>query len=72
VSRPRFLSDVDIASITYEDRLTRFGFEYVEEFFSTVGVRIEAVFGEEPEDTRELVDDLISIKTSFDGETPGA
>jgi len=63
---------VDVAPITYEGRLTRFGFEYVEEFFSTVGVRIEAVFGEEPKDTRELVDDLISIKTSSAGRLRGA
>jgi predicted site-specific integrase-resolvase len=71
VSRPRLLSDVDVASRTYEERLTRFGFEYVEEFFSTVGVRIEAVFGEEPKDTRELVEDLISIKTSSAGRLRG-
>ena len=31
---------VDIILITYKDRLTRFGFEYIEEFFSTVGVKI--------------------------------
>ena len=29
---------VDVVLITYKDRLTRFGFEYLEEFFSTVGV----------------------------------
>ena len=43
---------VDIVLITYKDRLTRFGFEYIEEFFSTMGVKIEAVFWEEPKDTK--------------------
>ena len=59
---------VDVVLITYKDRLTRFVFEYIEEFFSTMGVRIEVVFGEEPKDgTQELVEDLISIITSFAG-----
>ena len=62
---------VDIILITYKDRLTRFGFEYLEEFFSTVGVRIEVVFGEEPKDTQELVEDLISIVTSLAGKIYG-
>ena len=29
---------VDVVLITYKDRLTRFGFEYIEEFFLTMGV----------------------------------
>lgn len=57
--------------ITYKDRLTKFSFEYLEEFFSAMGVRIEVVFGEEPKDTRELVEDLISIITSFAGKIYG-
>ena len=62
---------VDVVLITYKDRLTRFGFEYLEEFFSTTGVRIDVVLGEEPEDTKELVEDLISIITSFAGKIYG-
>jgi len=63
---------VDIVLITYKDRLTRFGFEYIEEFFSTMGVKIEVVFGEEPkDDAQELVEDLISIITSFAGKIYG-
>jgi len=59
---------VDVALITYRDRLTRFGFEYIEGFFSTMGVKIEVVFGEEPkDDAQELVEDLISIIISFSG-----
>jgi excisionase family DNA binding protein len=63
---------VDVVLITYKDRLTRFGFEYLEEFFSTMGVKIEVVFREEPKDaTQELVEDLISIITSFAGKIFG-
>jgi putative resolvase len=63
---------VDVVLITYKDRLTRFGFEYIKEFFSTMGVKIEVVFGEEPKDaTQELVEDLIPIITSFAGKIYG-
>ncbi|WP_054844643.1 IS607 family transposase [Vulcanisaeta souniana] len=63
---------IDVVLITYKDRLTRFGFEYLEEFFSTMGVKIEIVFGEEPKDaTQELVEDLISIIASFAGKIYG-
>ncbi|PCN50826.1 IS607 family transposase [Candidatus Geothermarchaeota archaeon ex4572_27] len=59
---------VDIVVITYRDRLTRFGFEYLEYFFRQYGVKIEVVYGEEPKDAyQELVEDLIAIVTSFAG-----
>jgi len=57
---------VDIVVVTYRDRLTRFGFEYLEHFFNQHGVKIEVVFREEPKDVyQELVEDLIEIITSF-------
>jgi len=63
---------VDIVVITYRDRLTRFGFEYLEHFFNQHGVRIEVVFGEETKDAyQELVEDLIEIITSFAGKLYG-
>jgi excisionase family DNA binding protein len=63
---------VDIVVITYRDRLTRFGFEYLEHFFNQHGVKIEVVFGEEPKDAyQELVEDLIEIITSFAGKLYG-
>jgi predicted site-specific integrase-resolvase len=63
---------VDVVVVTYGDRLTRFGFEYLEYFFKQYGVRIEVVFGEEPKDAyQELVEDLIEIVTSFAGELYG-
>ncbi len=59
-------------SISYKDRLTRFGFKYLEEFFSSHGVRIEVVLGEEPKDLQqELIEDLIAIVTSFAGRLYG-
>jgi len=63
---------VDVVIITYRDRLTRFGFEYLEYFFEQYGARIEVVFGEEPRDAyQELVEDLIGIVTSFTGKLYG-
>jgi len=63
---------VDVVVITYKDRLTRFGFEYLEYFFKQYNVRIEAVLGEEPKDAyQEFVDDLMSIITSFAGKLYG-
>jgi len=62
----------DVVAITFKDRLTRFGFEYLEYFFKQYGVRIEVVFGEEPKDAyQELVEDLIAIVTSFAGKLYG-
>ena len=58
--------------ITYRDRLTRFGFRYLEQYFSSHGVEIEVIFDDEsktPE--KELVEDLLSIVTSFAGKLYG-
>ena len=59
--------------ITYKDRLTRFGFKYLEQYFNSHGVEIEVIFddgGKTPE--KELVEDLIAIVTSFAGKLYGA
>lgn len=62
----------DIA-ITYKDRLTRFGFGYLERYFSSYGVKIHVVNGEDDKKSlqEELVDDLLSIVTSFSGKLYG-
>jgi excisionase family DNA binding protein len=63
---------VDVVVVTYRDRLTRFGFEYLEHFFKQFGVRVEVVFGEELKNAyQELVEDLIEIVTSFAGKLYG-
>ncbi len=63
---------VDVVVITYKDRLTRFGFEYLEYFFKQYGVQVETVYGDEPKDAyQELVEDLIAIVTSFAGKLYG-
>lgn len=63
---------VDVVVVTYKDRLTRFGFEYLEYFFKQYGVRIEVVLGEEPKDTyQELVEDLLAVVISFAGKLYG-
>ena len=62
----------DVVVITYKDRLTRLGFEYLKYFFRQYGARIEAVYGEEPKDAyQELIEDLLAIVTSFAGKLYG-
>jgi DNA binding domain, excisionase family len=63
---------IDVVVVTYRDRLTRFGFEYLEYLFRQYGVRVEAILGDEPKDSRqELVEDLIEIVNSFAGKFYG-
>jgi putative resolvase len=63
---------IGVVVVAFKDRLTRFGFSYLERYFSSHGVRIEVVNGEEPKDAyQELVEDLIAIVTSFAGKLYG-
>jgi len=56
----------DILLVAYKDRLTRFGFKYLEELFKTYGVKVIVAFQESPKDFyQELVEDLIEIVSSF-------
>ena len=58
--------------VNYPDRLTRFGFGYLNEFFSSYGVKITVL--EERENTsvqQEMVDDMIAIITSFSSKIHG-
>lgn len=58
--------------ITDKDRLTRFGFHYLEEFCKSFGVRIHVQNGEENKTLEaELVQDMLSIVTSFSGKLYG-
>jgi putative resolvase len=66
-------SQIEAVFITHKDRLTRFGFEYLETFFNSYGCRIETVDSEKvKEPQQELVEDLIAIVTSLAGRIYGA
>ncbi len=57
---------IDAVVVAYKDRLTRFGFEYLEELFKAYGVKVVVAFQDEPKDyMQELVEDLVAIVTSF-------
>ncbi|ACX51671.1 DNA binding domain protein, excisionase family [Ammonifex degensii KC4] len=59
-------------AVTYPDRLTRFGFEYLEEYFSSFGVEVLVLNREEDRSPQqELVGDLLTIVTSFAGKLYG-
>jgi putative resolvase len=63
---------IGVVVVAFKDRLTRFGFRYLERYFSSHGVRIEVVNGEEPKDAyQELVEDLIALVPSFAGKLYG-
>ncbi len=54
--------------ITNKDRLTRFGYEYLEELFSMADVELIALQEKENKELQEeLVDDMMSLLASFSG-----
>ena len=58
--------------ITYKDRLTRFGFEYLEDYFGQFGVKIISLNKKTEQSVQqEMIDDLIAIVTSFSGRIHG-
>ncbi len=62
---------VDVVLITYRDRLTRFGYKYLQFFFEKHGARIEEVLHDEKEPLEELIEDFLSIIVSFAGKIYG-
>ena len=61
----KLLTDASIGVVVVEhrDRLTRFGFAYIEQLMQMQGRRLEVIF---PSDTdNELVDDFIAVITSM-------
>jgi len=59
-------------TITYEDRLTRFGQEFLETLFSCFGVRLTVLDpGGEKTPEQELTDDLLALIASFSGRLYG-
>ena len=58
--------EIDAVVVAYRDRLTRFGFEYLEELFRAYGAEVYVAFQEEPKDyVQELVEDFVELVTSF-------
>lgn len=56
-------ASVGIVVIEHRDRLTRFGFNYIEQLMNMQGRRLEVIF---PSDTdNDLVDDFIAVITSM-------
>ena len=64
---------IDRIFILYRDRLTRFGFGYLEQFCTAFGTKIEIISDEESDKSAEdeLAEDLVSIIHSFSGKLYG-
>jgi len=63
--------EVSKVIITYPDRLTRFGFKTLQQFFQNYGTEIIVINQEEKEPREELVEDLITIVSNFAGKLYG-
>lgn len=65
--------EVTDVAVRYKDRLTRFGYGYLKEYFKSYDVTIHILDEKAPNKTvqEELADDLISIITSFSGKLYG-
>lgn len=64
---------VDFVVIEYQDRLARFGYEYIQRYCLDNGVAIEILNQQENKDlNQEMVDDLISIVSSFSARIYGS
>jgi excisionase family DNA binding protein len=58
--------------VTYPDRLTRFGHEYLAAFFASCGVTLTVLdAGENTTAEQELADDLVAVVASFSGRLYG-
>jgi putative resolvase len=67
-SRPKLLKlltdpTIGVLVVEHRDRLTRFGFNYLEQLMQMQGRRIEVIFPSETDN--DLVDDFIAIITSM-------
>lgn len=64
---------VNKVCVTYKDRLTRFGFHYLESVFLAKGVKIVVLndVSQEKDVQQELVEDMMSLIASFSGKLYG-
>lgn len=64
--------EINKVFLSYPDRLTRFGFRYLESYFKSHGAEIQILnSSSESSVENELVQDLIAIITSFSGRVHG-
>ena len=63
--------EVSKVVIAYSDRLTRFGFKILEEFFKSYGTEIVVINKRERTPQEELIEDLITIISHFAGKLYG-
>ena len=65
--------EISTIYLTYKDRLTRFGFNYLEVYFNSYGVNIVVLndLAEDKSPQQELIEDLMSIIASFSGKLYG-
>jgi len=63
--------EVSKVIIAYPDRLTRFGFKTLQQFFQSYGTEIIVINQEEKTPREELVEDLITIISHFAGKLYG-
>ena len=65
-------NEVNGIYITYRDRLTRFGFHYLEKICDSKGVEIHVLNNEREEDVNKaLVEDVMALIASFSGKLYG-
>ena len=58
--------EIDVIVIEYKDRLARFGYKYLEQYYRSCGACIDIMeLDEEKSPQEELVEDMIAIVTSF-------
>ncbi len=54
---------IGVIVVEHKDRLTRFGWGYIEVLFETTGRRLETIFPSDTDD--DLVDDFVAVITSM-------
>lgn len=66
------ITEVEAIIVEYDDRLARFGFNYIKEFLKAFNVKIETVEQKvKLEANEEMVNDLLSVVTSLYGARGG-
>ncbi len=72
-TQPAIIKEDVKRGVTYRDRLTRFGFHYLESMFKAHGVEIVVVKDKDKEKSvqEELVEDMMALIAFFSGKLYG-